>query len=91
MRITLGKQLNYYQTWQATEELYLSQIEAKCEGLSGMIATQKRKQIDAIKGLIKFCFVFCTNNLLSLLNLIIPLHEIRLGFTQEAVITNQST
>jgi hypothetical protein len=34
MTIILGKQLKvkYYQTWQATEELYFSQIEAKLEG-----------------------------------------------------------
>tara|TARA_B100000700_G_scaffold223240_1_gene246104 strand:- start:37 stop:312 length:276 start_codon:yes stop_codon:yes gene_type:complete len=91
MKTILGKQLNYYQIWQATVELYLSQIEASCEGLSGIIAIHRRKQIEAIKGFIKLCFVLCADNFLSLLNLINPLEDFRLGFKQEADITNQST
>ncbi len=54
MSIILGKQLNYYQTLQATEELYFSQIEAKLEDFSGTRIMQKRKQIDASKGFIRF-------------------------------------
>ena len=54
MKIILGKQRKFYQTWQATEELYFSHIEAKLVGFSGTITIQRRKQIEASKGFIKF-------------------------------------
>ncbi len=50
--------LNVYQTWQTVEELYFWQIEAKLEGFSGTKAIHIRKQIEAIKGFIKFLFFF---------------------------------
>ena len=54
MMITLGRPHEFYQTWQATEELYFSQTEAKFIDLLGTKAIQSRKQIEKTKGLIKF-------------------------------------
>ena len=79
--------LKGYQTWQATEELYFWQIEAKLLAFSGTKAIHKRKQIEASKGLTKFSFFFCNKNLLSFLNLLTPWKLFRLGLKEEAIIT----
>ena len=54
IKIILGKQLEIYQTWQATEELYFSHIEAKLEEFSGTTNIQRSKKTEANKGFIKF-------------------------------------
>ena len=53
MKIIPGKQLKFYQTWQAKEGLYFSHIEARFAGFSGTKTIQSRKQIEASKGFIK--------------------------------------
>ena len=53
MKIIPGKQLKFYQTWHATEELYFSHIEARLVGFSGTRTIQKRKHVEAIKGFIR--------------------------------------
>tara|TARA_B100000579_G_C22367309_1_gene636630 strand:- start:39 stop:293 length:255 start_codon:yes stop_codon:yes gene_type:complete len=83
----LASSIDFHHTSQATEELYFSHIEASLVGFSGTKKTQRRKQIEASKGFIKFLFSFFTDNLLSLLNLLTPFMEFRLGFKQETVIT----
>ena len=87
----MASSLRFHHTSQAEAELYFSQIEAKFEGLSGTTAIQRRKQIDAIIGLSKLFFLLCSSNLLSLLDILIPLLEFILGFKTEAIMTKQST
>ena len=72
--------LKFYQTWQAEEELYFSHIEAKLEGFSGTTMIQRRKQVDATNGFIKFLLLFFTDVRLSFLKLLTPVMEFRLGF-----------
>ena len=83
----MASSLRVHQTWQAADELYFWHIEAKLVGFSGTKTIQKRKQIEAIRGFIKFLFFFLNDNLLWLRNLLTPWMEFRLGFKQEAIIT----
>ena len=61
-------------------------MEARLLGFSGTNAIQRRKQIEAMSGFIKFCFLFWTDKLLALPNLLAPLMEFRLGLKEEAII-----
>tara|TARA_Y100001968_G_scaffold269016_1_gene259630 strand:- start:2208 stop:2471 length:264 start_codon:yes stop_codon:yes gene_type:complete len=87
----LASSIKAHHTSQAEEELYFSHIDAKVDGLSGTKAMQIRKQIDAIRGLIKFLFFFCSIKFLLILNLRISSLKRILGFREEAIMTQQST
>ena len=50
----MANSLKDYQTWQATEELYFSHIDAKLVGFSGTRTIQRRKEIEASKGFMKY-------------------------------------
>ena len=82
--------LKFYQTWQATEELYFSHIEVELDDFSetksGTKTIQRRKQIEATKGFNKLWFLFCLDKLSWFLNLPAPLMEFRLGLNEEATI-----
>ncbi len=60
--------------------LCFSQIEAKLVGLSGTRIIHMRKQIEAIKGLIKAWLFFRSESFILGLNRIIPSLELELGF-----------
>ena len=61
-------------------ELYFSQIEANLVGLSGTRTIHIRKQIEAIKGLIKVWGFFRSESFILGLNRIIPALELTSGF-----------